>query len=287
MLDDLHLHRRYVNSNLDLSLSPLIATPNDIHLTGRWQFSSEADHANTQVLVCQVHSWQARISHTSGDLTLFVVCHEIYTVADFFAVSPLATTALDALDEEFNNKLSFIQLFNAPADTWLPELFAALRLVYAHDPTAVDKSDEMSPIRAAFVRFVYTARFFFLELPVFNRFLDEEAPAFALDLFRAMRQSCDFLAWAPERCSSCKTKPRYGDLDYFTQLTPEMLKLTTCCSKCARVGKLGAPDNDWSDKVANAAVARAEKTAANAPGPLATFAAGMLTVRLPVPPQVP
>jgi hypothetical protein len=208
-------------------------------------------------------------------------------VADFFAVSPLATIARDALIVALDSKLGPIQTRHEPAEEWLPELFAALRVVYDHDPTAVDKSDEMSPIRAAFVRFTYMARFFFLELPAFNRFLDEEAPAFALDLFRAMRQSCDFLAWAPEKCSYCKAKPQYGAKNYFTHLTPEMLKLTACCLTCARVEKLGPPDSDWSDKVANAAVAREEKAAADAPGPLATFSAGVLTVHLPIPPQAP
>ena len=256
-------------------------------VAGRQEFSSETDEANIQVLVCDIPCWQATLSPASGYGTPFVACHEIYTVADFFAVAPLATAALDALTEAFDRKLGGIQNYGDPADEWLPELFAALRLVYAHDPTAVDRSDEMSPIRAAFVRFVYTLRFVFLELPEFNRFLDEEAPTFALDLFRAMRQSCDFLAWAPEKCSYCKRKPRWDGENFFTHLTPEMLNLTACCSTCARVANLGPPDSDWSDKVANAAIAREQKAAADAPGPLATFAAGILTVRLPVPPQAP
>lgn len=253
-------------------------------MTGDQIFSCERNHIDIKILVCDIPSWQGKLTHTNGHKTPFVACYEIYTVADFFAVSPLATIALNALRKGFDSNLGPIQLHHKGADKWLPEFLDALRRLYSHDPTAVDKSDDMSPIRAAFVRFAYTARFPLLEIPAFNRFLDEEAPAFALDLFRAMRQSHDFLAWAPERCMYCKIKPQYGMKNYFTHLTPEILKLTACCSSCARIGGLGPPDSDWSDKMEDAAEAR-ERKAADAP--LATVTGGMLTVRLPEPSHAP
>ncbi|KAK3290947.1 uncharacterized protein B0H64DRAFT_331528 [Chaetomium fimeti] len=233
--------------------------------------------------VCDIPSLQARLSHTNGHKTPFVACYEIYTVADYFIVSPLVTIALNTLDGEFDGKLSPIQIHYKPADEWLGELFDALRLLYTHDPVVVDKATEMSPIRAAFVAFVYTARFFFLENDAFNRFLDEEAPAFALDLFCAMRNSLDFCAWAPERCSYCKVAPKYGKKNYFTHLTTKIHHLTACCSTCARVANFGPPESDWSDKIVSATEDR-EKKAGVGPSPLVTCVNGLMTVRLPFPP---
>ncbi|KAH6649339.1 hypothetical protein F5144DRAFT_596915 [Chaetomium tenue] len=202
--------------------------------------------------VCDIPSWQEKITHTRGHKTPFVVCYEIYTVADFFAATSLAAIALNTLEEGLDTKLGPLQLDQTAADECLPELLDALRRLYTHDPTAVDRSDDMSPIRTVFVRFAYMARFSLLVLPLFNQFLDEEAPAFALDLFRAIRQSCDFVAWLPERCTYCKAKagkPQYDEKNYFTHLTPDILKLLACCSKCARIGKLGPPESDWAEKV--------------------------------------
>ncbi|KAH6844624.1 BTB/POZ protein [Chaetomium sp. MPI-CAGE-AT-0009] len=231
--------------------------------------------------VCDIASWQAKFTHTNGHKTPFVACYGIYTVADYFMVSSLVTIALDTLSKEFDRKLGPIQIFYKPADEWLGELFDALRLVYTHEPMAADKAADMSPIRAAFVGFAYTARFFFLENEEFNRFVDEEAPAFALDLFRAMRQSLDFCAWAPERCSYCKAAPKYGKKNYFTHLTTKIHHLTACCSTCAKVAKFGPPESDWSNKSLTTEV-RDQKAAENA-RPVVTCVNGIMTVRFPFP----
>lgn len=255
MSDNLHLYRRYVVSNAHLSLSSLFTTHYDGWISSGLRHSAchtETDRTDTWPLVYDIPSWQEKITHTRGHKTPFVVCYEIYTVADFFAATSLAAMALNTLVEGLDTKLEPLQLDQTAANEYLPELLDALRRLYTHDPTAVDRSDDMSPIRTAFVHFAYMARFSLLALPLFNRFLDEEAPAFALDLFRAMRQSCDFLAWAPKRCTYCKAKagkPQYGEKNHFTHLTPDILKLLACCSKCARIGKLGPPESDWAEKV--------------------------------------
>ncbi|KAK4233898.1 BTB/POZ protein [Achaetomium macrosporum] len=64
----------------------------------------------------------------------------------------------------------------------------ALRLVYADTPSG---DTNLTDIRKAFVDFIRTGRFRFLEDAYFNRFLDEQVPALALDLFRTMRKAGD------------------------------------------------------------------------------------------------
>ncbi|KAL2144202.1 hypothetical protein VTI28DRAFT_9493 [Corynascus sepedonium] len=181
--------------------------------------------------------------------TNFVTCYEVYTVADYFGLSAMAQIALDTLSAEFDNLLGPIQLQYESAADWLPELCEAIRRVYAHDHTAVQSARQLTPIRAAFVGFAHTARFYFLQDPDFNRFLDEDAPVFALDLFRAMRDAGDFCAALPEpTCSYCRMKPTRSGKDYYTHLAPEALKLTACCSTCALRKDLGSGMSDWSGK---------------------------------------
>jgi hypothetical protein len=179
--------------------------------------------------------------------TNFVTCYEVYTVADYFALSPLAKIALDALTAEFDSKLGPIQLQYESSSDWLPELCEAIRLVYADVP--LNDTTHLSPIRAAFLNFVHTARFYFLQNPDFNKFLDEEAPVFALDLFRAMRNTGDFFAYLPDpHCSYCKMKPTRGDKAYYTHLAPETLKLTASCSTCAGKKDFGSGMANWAGK---------------------------------------
>ncbi|KAK4246817.1 hypothetical protein C7999DRAFT_41797 [Corynascus novoguineensis] len=181
--------------------------------------------------------------------TNFVTCYEVYTVADYFGLSAMAQIALDTLSAEFDNLLGPIQVHYESAADWLPELCEAIRRVYAHDHTAVQSARQLTPIRAAFVGFAHTARFYFLQDPDFNRFLDEDAPVFALDLFRAMRDAGDFCAALPEpTCSYCRMKPTRGGKDYYTHIAPETLKLTACCSTCALRKDLGSGMSDWSGK---------------------------------------
>ncbi|KAK4118675.1 hypothetical protein N657DRAFT_583296 [Parathielavia appendiculata] len=180
--------------------------------------------------------------------TTFVTCYEVYTVADYFALSSLAKIALDTLTAEFDSKLGPIQLQYESSSDWLPELCEAIRLVYADAP--VGDTGNLSSIRAAFLSFAHTARFYFLQNSDFNKFLDEEAPAFALDLFRVMRNTGDFLAYLPDQhCSYCMMKPTRGDKAYYTHLAPETLKLTASCSTCAGKKKdLGSAMANWAGK---------------------------------------
>lgn len=177
-----------------------------------------------------------------------MACYEVYTVADYFALTPLAQLAIDALTAEFDSKLGSIQLQYAPSSDWLPELYDAIRLVYADVP--LGDTSTPSPIRAAFLTFIHTARFYFLQDPDFNRFLDEEAPVLALDLFRAMRDAGDFVADLPDlHCSYCSRKmnPRLHG-DHFTHLAPEMLRLKGSCTVCARRKQFGTGMANWMGK---------------------------------------
>lgn len=196
--------------------------------------------------VCDI----ASLKPANTSRTHLVTCYEVYTVADYFNLSPLAKIALDTLTAEFDAKLGPIQLQYEPSDEWLPELCEAIRLVYADTPVS---DTSLTPIRTAFLTFVYTARFYFLQNADFNRFLDEEAPAFALDLFRAMRSAGDFLAYLPDpHCSFCKLKPTRGDKAYYTHIAPETLKLVASCSTCAGKKDLPSSMADWSGKKSRA-----------------------------------
>ena len=92
----------------------------------------------------------ASLKPSESTRTNFVTCYEVYTVADYFALSPLTKIALDTLTAEFNSKLGPIQLQYEFASDWLPELCEAIRLVYADTPLS---DRELTPIRAAFVGF--------------------------------------------------------------------------------------------------------------------------------------
>ena len=93
-------------------------------------------------------------------------------MADYFTLAPLRKMALDTLTSEFDSKLGPLQLQQESAAEWLPELCEAIRLVYTHDHYPVGSTRDLTPIRAAFVGFVHTARFYFLQDADFNRFLD-------------------------------------------------------------------------------------------------------------------
>lgn len=188
----------------------------------------------------------ASLKPAEATKTNFVRCYEVYTVADFFALSPLAQIALDTLAAEFNAKLGPIQLQHEPAD-WLPELCDAIRLAYAD--AVLGDTGHQSPIRTALLTFLHTARYYFLQNAEFMRFLEEETPVLALELFRAMRTTGDFLAYLPDQCcSNCRMKPTRGDKAYYTHLAPEVLKLTTCCSTCAVKRALGSGMTNWAGK---------------------------------------
>jgi hypothetical protein len=184
--------------------------------------------------------------------TNFAICYEVYTVADYFALSPLVKIALDTLANDFDYKLGLIQLQYQSSVDWLPELFEAIRLVYADTPLP---DNSLTPIRAAFVSFVHTARFYFMQNAEFCAFLDEEAPVFALDIFRAMRTAGDFITHTPDPfCIFCKTRPSTRrDKGYYTHMAPEVLKLMACCSACVTKRDLPSGLENWYGKKGGAA----------------------------------
>ncbi|KAL2127079.1 hypothetical protein VTI74DRAFT_11368 [Chaetomium olivicolor] len=124
----------------------------------------------------------------------------------------------------------------------------ALRLTYADTP--LPDTTPPSPIRTAFLSFNHTTRFYFRQNAGFNRFLDEESPGLALDLFRAMRARRGFLAYLPEpHCSYCKMRPtRRSDKADYTHLAPKTLRLTASCSTCAGKRDLGSGMANWAGK---------------------------------------
>ncbi|KAK3343294.1 BTB/POZ protein [Neurospora tetraspora] len=208
--------------------------------------------------------------------TNFVSCFEVYTVGDYFALSSLTKIALDTLTTEFDSKVAPLQLNydsgsptsdgNGVSPDWLPELFEAIRLVYNEVPLS-DTAHTTPRIRAAFLSFVHAARFYFLQNEHFNAFLDQ-VPALALDVFRAMRNTGDFIANLPDaHCSFCKSKPTRAEKGYYTHLATEKLKLTASCSTCAGKRDFSAGWTDWSGKVrAGKEKTEREKAATTATG---------------------
>ncbi|KAK4182685.1 BTB/POZ protein [Podospora australis] len=183
--------------------------------------------------------------------TNFVTSIEVYTVADFFQLAPLVKIALDTLSAEFDAKLPAIQIEQKPAGDWLPEFFEAIGLIYADTPLCGTTMTPMTPIRTAFVAFAHAARFYFLQNTAFTKFLDEEAPVFALDMFRAMRNTGDFVAHAPEPCCSyCKTRPGRCEKAYYTHIGPDTLKLQAACSNCAAKKDFASGMQNWMGKQA-------------------------------------
>ncbi len=188
--------------------------------------------------------------------TQFLTCIEVYTISDYFAMMALTKIALDTLKSDFDSKIGPMQLSHEPID-YMDDLLDAIKLVYQdipltdtnYDPSTASSSN--GAIRAAFVNFVFAARFFFLNNKAFSFFLDS-TPVFALDLFRAMRSAADFVAHLPEAyCSACKSKPTRSEKGYYTHLVPEKLKLVACCANCASKKELLPPTEDWGGKTVN------------------------------------
>ncbi|EAA27116.2 hypothetical protein GE21DRAFT_9561 [Neurospora crassa] len=203
--------------------------------------------------------------------TNFVSCFEVYTVGDYFALASLTRIALDTLNAEFDAKIAPLQLHydsgssasdgNGVSPDWLPELFEAIRLVYNEVPLT-DTSPPTPGIRATFLSFIHAARFYFLQNEHFNAFLDQ-VPSFALDVFRAMRNTGDFIAHLPDaHCSLCKSKPTRAEKGYYTHLATEKLKLKASCSTCAGKRDLSAGWTDWSGKLSKATTTATGTTAA-------------------------
>ncbi len=159
-------------------------------------------------------------------------------------MSALAKIALDTLAAEFDSHLGPMQLQYEPVD-WLNEFFEAIQLVYLDTPIS---DTSTTPIRSAFVEFAHKARFYLLQNETFTKLLDE-APVFALDMFRTMRQTGDFIAHLPEpHCSNCRNKPTRGDKPYYTHLAPDKLRLTVSCHTCAVKKELPPGTENWLGK---------------------------------------
>lgn len=221
-------------------------------LTGHFE-ESKTGHVEIRNFEPIAIEWLVRYIYTGicdipklrpGTKTNFVTCYEVYTVGDYFNMDSLVNIALETLTSEFDSKLGPMQLQYETPD-WLDELFEAVKLVYQDTPLSDASS---TPIRTAFVSFVHTARFYLLQNETFNSFLDE-APIFALDMFRAMRNTGDFVASLPDnQCTFCRNKPTRGDKGYYTHLAPDKLRLQACCSICATKKDLPAGTSDWLGK---------------------------------------
>ncbi|KAL1837792.1 hypothetical protein VTJ49DRAFT_3402 [Mycothermus thermophilus] len=142
--------------------------------------------------------------------TDFVSSCEMYAIADYFSITALGKMALNTLQDEFDTKLASIQLeYSATAD-WMPEFIEAVFCVWE------DTSKWNFPqVRSAFLTFIHTARFFFLQNQDFNQFLDAGAPpGLVISIFRAMRAAGDFTpdtSWAQKCCSYCGQTPTHQD----------------------------------------------------------------------------
>ncbi|OIW26251.1 POZ domain-containing protein [Coniochaeta ligniaria NRRL 30616] len=185
--------------------------------------------------------------------TQFLTCIEVYTISDYFAMTPLAQIALDTLKSDFDSKTAPMQLSYEPID-YMDELLDAIRLVYQDIPLTDTNCDtntatsSSSALRTAFVHFVFATRFFFLNNKAFSSFLDS-TPVFALDLFRVMRSAADFAAHLPESyCSICRNKPTRSEKGHYTHLAPEKMKLVACCANCASKKEFLPPTEDWTSK---------------------------------------
>ncbi|KAK0724207.1 BTB/POZ protein [Lasiosphaeris hirsuta] len=228
-------------------------------LTGRFE-ESKTGHVDIQNFDPEAIGWLIRYIYTGicdipalrpGSKTNFVTCYEVHTVADYFAMTSLAKIALDTLAADFDARLGPVQMQYEPVD-WLDELFETVKLIYQDVPltdTSALSSSSSSPIRHALVTFVHTARFYLLQNEAFTHFLDEAPPVFALDMFRAMRTTGDFLAHLPEpQCFLCRNKPTRSEKAYYTHLAPEKMKLHAACATCANKRDLLPCTSDWSGK---------------------------------------
>jgi hypothetical protein len=189
-----------------------------------------------------------------GTKTNFVICYEVFTVADYFSMDPLVNIALGALGDELDSKVGPMQLqYEAP--DWLDELFEAITLVYQDVPLG-GKPPPASPISRLFLSFVHAARFYLLQDPAFSEFLDR-APAFALDVFRSMRATGDFIAHLPDpQCSLCRNKPARTERGFYTHLATEKTKLIGACGTCAVKRDLASPMENWMGKRMGSAMDR-------------------------------
>jgi hypothetical protein len=157
----------------------------------------------------------------------------------------LGAIALNALVAELESRLGPMQLQHEPVD-WLDEVFEAIRLIYQDIPID-DKTRTRSALCDAILAFVHTARFCLMQSPEFTDFLDE-APVFALDVFRMMRSTGDFIASLPDpQCGYCNQKPtmRSGK-GFYTHLATKKLKLDACCGSCAGKREFPSPKENWS-----------------------------------------
>ena len=109
--------------------------------------------------------------------------------------------ALSRLKAEFDARLPILQGSHEPID-WMKEIFDSVARIYDGSTIATVESDGFDSkkscqppstgIRAAFLDCIHTARCFYLQYDRFDHLLDAN-PAFALDLFRNMRRSGDFV----------------------------------------------------------------------------------------------
>lgn len=195
---------------------------------------------------CHIPSLRSSSSSPETRETLFVICNEVYTVADYFAMDALVAIALATLEDDLQSRLAPIQLQYREAD-WLGELLEAVRLIYG-DIALPDAGTDMSPVRRSVLHFVHLARFYLIGNSDFNKFLDE-APVFALDVFRLMRDAGDFIAHLPDSiCSLCRNKPSRSDKSHYTHLAPEKLKLVAACAACSHKRDLGEASSNWLGK---------------------------------------
>ncbi|KAM7202982.1 BTB/POZ fold [Naviculisporaceae sp. PSN 640] len=205
--------------------------------------------------VCEISSLRR-----DGAVTNFITSIEVHTIADYFAMDTMVNIALETLYAEFDSKLGPIQLQYEPSDDWIEELFEAIRLVYADISLPLSPpSKDTSPIRSAFLSFAHAARFYLLQNEAFASFMDSDPAGqlFALDMFRTMRQTGDFVANIPNMtCSLCANKPRQtprqaknGDRAHYTHLAPVKLQLWAVCSACAIKKDVPPPTTDWAGKI--------------------------------------
>ncbi|KAK1753751.1 POZ domain-containing protein [Echria macrotheca] len=173
-----------------------------------------------------------------GTKTNLVLCYEVYTVADYFAMDALATIAVDYFETELLSKAFAMQLrYNALH--WLDEFFDVINEIYKNispaDTAATDPEKIASDrIRAGLIKFITATRFNLAANEQFGEFL-ETAPAFALEFYGCMRRAGDFRSQPPNAaCSFCSVKPgRMNKLDHFAGLYRET-QLAGACGTCAQ-----------------------------------------------------
>ena len=200
---------------------------------------------------CDIQGLRSATSVPETRKTLFTICYEVYTVADYFAVDAMVEIALTTFVEEMQSRMAPVQLQYEEAE-WLDEFLEAVKLIYSHVPKTLSiplDEEGMTRLRKTMLRLIHPARFYLLQDGDFNAFLDE-VPVFALDFFRNMRRTGDFVANLPEAiCVSCKNKPGRSDrVNYYTHLAPEKMRLTAACATCAHKKGLGDAMTNWMGK---------------------------------------